>query len=70
MKVELLPMKKSILTLLTHSKDKNYLYLLTNSYFGAHFPNDKLKEKIGFELEYPWQEGVKEAIKGYLFQTS
>lgn len=68
--IELIPRKKSFLTLLTHLKDKNYLYLLTNSYYGAHFPNDKLKEKIGFEPEYPWQEGVKEAINGYLLQTN
>lgn len=47
-------------------KDKQYLLMLTFSYFGAHFPNSKLKKQIKFEPEYTWQDGVKEAVKSYL----
>jgi UDP-glucose 4-epimerase len=58
--------KKTLLSILTHLKDKNFLYVLTNSYFGAHFPNKKLSEQFNFKPIYSWKEGVKESIASFL----
>ncbi len=68
--IELRKQRKSVLNILFHLRDKNYLYMLVNSYFGAHFPNEKLRNAINFEPKYPWQDGVKEAIKGFLEKSS
>jgi len=42
-----------------------YDYLMVNSMFGAHFPNDKLIEKLHITFPHPWQEGAKEAADAY-----
>ncbi len=63
--VPLVIKRKSMLSILTHLGDKNYIYMMVNSYFGAHFPSDKLKQLIDFELSFPWQDGVKEAVNNY-----
>jgi nucleoside-diphosphate-sugar epimerase len=57
--------RKSFLSGLIHWKDKQYLFMIGYSYYGGHFPNDKLKKAIDWEPEYSWKVGVKEAIDGY-----
>ena len=56
--------RKSLLSMLTHMHDKLYLYLLTNSRFGAHFPSDKFFRTHGYEPANTWQQGVREAVTG------
>jgi nucleoside-diphosphate-sugar epimerase len=55
--------KKSILSIITHLSDKKFLLPLVNSRFGAHYPNDKLQKLIGIYSKFPWQNGVRDAIK-------
>jgi nucleoside-diphosphate-sugar epimerase len=64
--LKLINQKKSIFTALSHWDDKKYLLMIGYSHFGAHYPNDKLKLLIDWEPLYSWQEGVKEAILGYV----
>jgi len=58
--------KKSILSMLRQIQDKKYVYMMVNSYFGAHFPNEKLMQRIQFTPPFPWQAGVSEAIAAYM----
>lgn len=57
--------KKSIFTILTHLNDKNYLSTIIFSRFGGDYPNDKLKKVLSYEPEFPWQDGIKEAIDSW-----
>ncbi len=57
--------KRSILTMLTQLSDKLYLFVLTNSRFGSHFPSDRLFKDYDYTPSHPWQEGVAEAVKDY-----
>jgi len=63
LKIDFPNKKKPLLSLLLHPKDRQYQLMITFSYFGAHFPNDKLVSRISWRPEHPWQEGVKEAVK-------
>ncbi|MFX0022942.1 MAG: NAD-dependent epimerase/dehydratase family protein [Candidatus Hermodarchaeota archaeon] len=65
LKTDLIDQKKSIWSGFLHWNDKKYLLMVSYGRFGAHYPNDKLKQAINWEPTYTWQEGVKEAIKGY-----
>lgn len=56
--------QKPLLSMLTHLHDKLYLYLLTNSRFGAHFPSDKFFSSHDYRPDYTWQQGVAEAVAG------
>jgi nucleoside-diphosphate-sugar epimerase len=44
--------------------DKSLMMLLSCAFFGAHFPNDKLRKSYGWKPEYSWQEGVRKAVQG------
>jgi hypothetical protein len=67
LKVKYEPRKKSLLSLLSHRKDKGYQFIATFSAFGAHYMNNSLYTKLGEWLPpYDWKQGVKEAIEGYL----
>lgn len=57
--------QKSVLTMLTNMSDKLYLFVLTNSRFGSHFPSDRLFKDYDYTPSYPWQQGVVEAAKDY-----
>jgi len=63
--VEMIDQKKSIWSGLTKWDDKQYLLMVGYSYFGAHYPNDKLKSCIDWEPPFTWQAGVRDAILGY-----
>lgn len=63
--VELEEQYQSIWKGLKNWDDKQILLMLGYCYFGAHYPNDKLKDIIGFEPKYSWKEGVADAIEGY-----
>jgi UDP-glucose 4-epimerase len=58
--------KRSLFSLLTHLGDKRFLLLLTFSRFGAHFPDTLLHSHIPHSHVHTWQEGVAEAVTGYL----
>lgn len=58
--------KRSILTLLTHLKDKKYLLMITFSRFGAHYSNSKIKSRIHFETPFHWREEVRDAVDSYV----
>ncbi|MBD3226699.1 MAG: NAD-dependent epimerase/dehydratase family protein [Candidatus Lokiarchaeota archaeon] len=64
--VEVIDQKKSIFSVFWNWKNKHYLLMLSYSKFGAHYPNDKMKEFINFQPKYSWREGVKEAVEAYL----
>ena len=57
--------KKSILSLILKLDDKEYALMLTFSYFGAHFPNDKLKNLLNINFEHSLKDGIKEAVKNF-----
>jgi nucleoside-diphosphate-sugar epimerase len=65
LKVDLVNQQKSIWSGFLHWNDKKYLLMVGYGRFGAHYPNDKLKQLIDWEPPYSWQEGVREAIIGY-----
>ena len=56
--------KKPLLSMLTHMHDKLYLYLLTNSRFGAHFPSDRFFRTYDYRPANTWEAGVREAVAG------
>lgn len=58
--------KRSILSSMfrMHKKDEQMLYNF--SFFGSHFPSDKLKEITSFTPPYDWKEGVASGVKGLL----
>jgi len=58
------PTRKPLLSMLTHMHDKLYLYLLTNSRFGAHFPSDRFFSAHDYQPVNSWQQGVAEAVAG------
>lgn len=58
--------KRSILTsaFRMHKKDEQMLYNF--SFFGSHFPSDKLKNITSFTPPYDWKEGVAAGVKGLM----
>jgi hypothetical protein len=52
--------------MLWHIQDKKYVYMMVNSYFGAHFPNEKLMQHLQFTPPFSWQAGVNDAIVAYM----
>jgi nucleoside-diphosphate-sugar epimerase len=58
--------KRSLFSLLTHLGNKKFLLLLTFSRFGSHFPDTLLHSHIPHTHSHSWQEGVAEAVAGYL----
>lgn len=54
--------RRPLLSMLTHLHDKRYLYLLTNSRFGAHFPSDKLCRRYGYRPSRDWRQALAEAV--------
>ncbi len=47
--------------------DKHFALITSFSRFGAHYPNDKLRARLGsLPLKYSWEDGVATAVKGYL----
>jgi nucleoside-diphosphate-sugar epimerase len=58
--------RKSSLVMFTKFHDKMEMLIITFSLFGAHYPNEKLFSRIEVQLPYTWQEGIKEAVEGYL----
>ena len=56
---------KSILTIPFKLQDMHYLFLLTHSRFGAHFPTDKFERKYNVEHKFSWKEIVSHAAKHY-----
>lgn len=56
---------KSIFSILTNLKDKDYLLMISFSKFGAHFPNEKIKRVFNWNPEYPWEKGVSDAIESH-----
>lgn len=63
--VNVRPRTRSLLSLVHRLDDADYLFRLTNSYFGAHFPCEALHESVGPEM-HPWQPGVDAAVRSYL----
>ena len=57
--------KKPFFSVLSNLNDKDYLLMVTYSKFGAHFPNEKIKKEFNWNPQFPWQEGVFEAIQSY-----
>lgn len=57
--------KRSMLSVLTHLGDKQYLLLLTFSRYGAHFPDDLLHRCIPHRHPKRWQTAVAEAVEGF-----
>lgn len=66
--VSVRPRSRSLLSLLRRLDDADYLYRLTNSAFGAHFPCDELHRSVGPDVQ-PWQPGVRDAVRSYLRRT-
>lgn len=58
--------RRSLFSLLTHLGDKRFLLLLTFSRFGTHFPDTLLHSHTPHTHSHSWQEGVAEAVAGYL----
>ena len=57
--------QKSLFTMLTRMHDKLYLFVLTNSRFGSHFPSDRLFHDYDYTPSHSWREGIAEAVKDY-----
>jgi nucleoside-diphosphate-sugar epimerase len=66
LKVALPSKSKPLFSLLPRLADKDYALMLVFSRFGGHYPNDKLCQALAYEPQYPWQEGVKAAVEGWL----
>jgi nucleoside-diphosphate-sugar epimerase len=66
LKVAVPTTRKSVLTMITRMSDKLYLFVLTNSRFGSHFPSDKLFKAYDYVPAYDWRQGVTEAAEDYL----
>jgi len=48
-------------------EDKHLALTTSFSKFGAHYPNDKLRARLGsLPVKHSWEEGVATAVKGYL----
>lgn len=61
-----LPTKRtSIVSMLTHYGDKMYLLMVTFSYFGAHYRNEKLMERYAWRPPLDWREAVRDAVAGW-----
>lgn len=58
--------KKSLLSLLCNLRDSGGYMLYTFSYFGSHFPSDRLHVLLDYEPPRDWREGVREGVAGYL----
>ncbi len=57
--------KKSLLSAFTHLFDKHYLFLLVNSRFGAHFPNEKFINTFNIQATEAWQDAVRESVLNF-----
>lgn len=59
------PRTRSILSIPFRYGDKNYLFLLTSSRFGLHYPSERLMRLIDGVEFLPWPEAVKDSIEGF-----
>lgn len=57
--------QNSILTLPLKLHDMHYLFLLTHSRFGAHFPTDKFAQTYTVKNPFSWKESVNHAANHY-----
>jgi nucleoside-diphosphate-sugar epimerase len=58
--------KRSLLSLACNFGDSGDHMLYTFSFFGSHFPGEKLHRLLNFEPPHNWREGVREGVAGYL----
>ena len=67
LKIEYKPKTKSFYSILTHFNDKKYQFIASYSARGAHY-SSKLLEKIlnNWQPPFDWNDGVREAIEGYI----
>lgn len=68
LKIETPKKKRSIFSAITNFRDKRFMLMATFSYFGAHYPNLKLKNWLDFEPEFDWRQGVKEAVGSFAYK--
>ncbi len=64
LQVDIPETKRSLLSMIVNLSDKLYLFLLTNSRFGAHFPDDKFSRTFNYKPSYSWQGAVYDAVAG------
>ena len=64
LQVDIPEKKRSLLSMIFNLSDKLYLFLLTNSRFGAHFPDDKFARTFSYTPSHTWQEAVYDAVAG------
>lgn len=61
--------RRSRAAILRSLADKDALFLLTGSAFGAHFPADRLRSRLDLPALAPWQEGVREGVEAFLARS-
>lgn len=66
MGVEVPTKRKSLVELLFNLKNQATQMLFTYSYFGAHFPDNRLWKRIGEVKKIDWKETVNEAVESFL----
>ncbi|OUR97591.1 hypothetical protein A9Q81_13025 [Gammaproteobacteria bacterium 42_54_T18] len=64
LQVDIPKKKRSLLSMTLNLSDKLYLFLLTNSRFGAHFPNEKFSRTFNYKPSHTWQEAVYDEVEG------
>ena len=60
------PGKRSVLSIPYRYGDKGYLFLMSASRFGLHYPAEKLMSLIDCDGFLPWPEAVKDSIQGFI----
>lgn len=58
--------KKSLFALLSYLNDQQAQMLFTYSYFGSHFPDEQLRNRIGDVRQHHWKNTVQEAVAALL----
>ena len=57
---------KTIFSGFANWNDKHYLLMIGYSGLGASYTDKKLKETIGWIPDFPWEDGVREAIESFM----
>ena len=67
LKLEYEPNKKSFYSMFIHSKDKKYQLIASYSARGAHYSSTLLENILNnWKPPFNWNDGVREAIEGYI----
>jgi len=62
--------RKTIVSMLTNYGDKMFVLMVSFSYFGAHYRNDKLLERFSWNPPFDWRGAVRDAVDGYLSKSN